>query len=218
MFRFPRMVTLLALVFGLVPSTTWAVTDAKLAAETDAGVNRSPDAAIQALDNALLASMKAGAQAGYAGRYKIIAPVLDQVFNFARIAELTLGSEWQKLTAAERQEFVHTFRDYTAATYAARFDSFSGEKFAITDTQSLQPMVKAVFTTFTEKSGKIHRFDYLLQLNGGKWQVINVVADGVSDLSLKRAEYTDTIRKKGFPALIAHLQNQIKKYAAGTKS
>ena len=55
-----------------------------------------------------------------------------------------------------------------------------------------------------------------LQKDGGHWRIVNVVADGVSDLSLRRAEYTETMQKKGFTALIAHLKAQIAGYAKGS--
>ncbi len=177
----------------------------------------APASVIGTLDRALLEAMKSGQRLGYAGRYKRLSPVLDRVFNFPRIAQLTLGSNWGRLDPGQQKQFVTALRNYTIATYAGRFDAYAGERFAITGSRSLQPGTVGVFTTFTEKNGKIHRFDYLLQKQGNVWQVINVVADGVSDLSLKRAEYTDTLEKKGFGALLAHLQKQMDAYASGRK-
>ena len=46
---------------------------------------------------------------------------------------------------------------------------------------------------------------------------MNVFADGVSDLALKRAEYTETVQKKGFAALVALLKAQIAGYAKGSQ-
>ncbi|EGQ63363.1 hypothetical protein GGI1_18909 [Acidithiobacillus sp. GGI-221] len=89
--------------------------------------------------------------------------------------------------------------DLTAATYAARFDSYNGEHFAIVGSQALQPGAEGVFSTFTEHNGKVHRFDYILQKDGDFWRIVNVVADGVSDLSLRRAEYTEPCRKRVLP-------------------
>ncbi len=207
------------LLAALVPSGFCAAAEtpvlAHQAAKTTA--QAAPDPVVDALDRALLEAMKGGQRLGYAGRYKRLSPVLDRVFSFPRIAQLALGSYWGRLDAGQQKQFVTILRNYTIATYAGRFDAYAGEHFAITGTRSLQPGTVGVFTTFTEKNGKVHRFDYLLQKEGNAWKVINVVADGVSDLSLKRAEYTDTLEKKGFGALLAHLQKQIDAYASGRK-
>ncbi|WP_291510593.1 HpnM family protein [Acidithiobacillus sp.] len=212
-------VVLLALI--VVPISGMAADSGSSAAapksESAGPAQRSPDAAIQSLDAALLKSMQMGKSAGYSGRYQALAPVLSKVFNFERIAELTLGPDWQKLSAAQQKTFVEVLREYTLATYAGRFDSYDGERFAIVQTQAFQPGTVGVYATLTERNGKVHRFDYLLQKDGDDWRIVNVVADGVSDLALKRAEYTETLRKKGFEALIQHLKKQIAAYRDGAK-
>ncbi|MCE5359488.1 ABC transporter substrate-binding protein [Candidatus Igneacidithiobacillus taiwanensis] len=203
-------------LLGLGSPVLWA---ADAVASSQKAALDSPKASIETLDQALLQTMQAGKAAGYAGRYKIIAPVLAKVFDFDKIAQLALGSEWSKLSAAEQKQFVSVLAKYTAATYAGRFDEYDGERFAVVDTQELRPGTMGVFTTFTMKSGRVHRFDYLLEQSANKeWRVVNVVADGVSDLSLKRAEYTELLKSKGFPALLAHLRRQIQDYASGAKS
>ena len=175
----------------------------------------TPKATIDTLDAALLKAMQGGSKMGYQGRYAVVSPVVRKVYDFDRIASLTLGSHWSKLTTAQQKEFVSVLADYTAATYAARFNHYNGEHFAVVNSETMQPGTEAVFSTLTMRNGKVHRFDYLLQQQNGQWRIVNVVADGVSDLSLKRSEYDETIKTKGFPALIAHLKAQIAQYAKG---
>ncbi|MHB8236371.1 MAG: HpnM family protein [Acidithiobacillus ferrivorans] len=177
----------------------------------------TPEATIHALDAALIKSMQGGSRLGYRGRYHIVAPVVLAAFDYPRIASLTLGAYWNKLSPEQQKEFVGVLADYTAATYAARFNSFNGERFAIVRSETLQSGTEGIFSTFTQRNGKVHRFDYILQKQGDQWRIVNVVADGVSDLSLKRAEYTQTVQEKGFSALVAHLKAQIAGYAKGSQ-
>ena len=51
----------------------------------------------------------------------------------------------------------------------------------------------------------------------GKWLVLNIIADGVSDLALKRSEYKSVLERDGFRGLIAKLKDQITRYASGEK-
>jgi phospholipid transport system substrate-binding protein len=218
MMRQSRILSAL-LVFGLLGLNSPALWAADGVVSTQKALQDSPKASIETLDQALLQTMQAGKAAGYAGRYKIIAPILAKVFDFEKIAQLSLGSEWSKLTAAQQKQFVKVLAEYTSANYAGNFNAYNDEHFAIVDTQELRPGTMGVFTTFTMKSGRVHRFDYLLEQSANKeWRVINVVADGVSDLSLKRAEYTELLKNKGFSALLAHLRRQIQDYASGAKS
>ncbi|MGH8605553.1 MAG: ABC transporter substrate-binding protein, partial [Gammaproteobacteria bacterium] len=63
--------------------------------------------------------------------------------------------------------------------------------------------------------GEAVRLDYVLQTKSDEWLIVNVIADGVSDLSLKRADYTSVLKSKGFDDLITVLNDKIAKYGAG---
>ena len=46
-------------------------------------------------------------------------------------------------------------------------------------------------------------------LVGDGWRIINILADGVSDLALKRVEYRAILQRDGFPKLIDMLKKKI---------
>ena len=51
--------------------------------------------------------------------------------------------------------------------------------------------------------------EYLLQQEGAAgWRIINIVADGVSDLALKRAEYQRILSTGSIDTLITELEAQ----------
>ena len=53
------------------------------------------------------------------------------------------------------------------------------------------------------------RFDYVLRQTNDGWRIVNVLADGVSDLALKRVEYRAILQRDGFQALIDMLKDKI---------
>jgi phospholipid transport system substrate-binding protein len=57
--------------------------------------------------------------------------------------------------------------------------------------------------------------EYLLQRAGTDWRIINIVADGVSDLALKRAEYQRLFGSGGIEGLIAELEQQTERLERG---
>lgn len=63
-------------------------------------------------------------------------------------------------------------------------------------------------------SGDTVSFDYVLRPNGGKWRIINIVADGVSDLALRSTQYAKLYEEKGFDGLLAWIQEQTRKARA----
>ncbi len=50
--------------------------------------------------------------------------------------------------------------------------------------------------------------DYMLEQKDGAWRIINIIADGVSDLALKRAEYQRILGAGSLDDLIKELEAQ----------
>lgn len=170
---------------------------------------------IEHFDTVLLGVMKQARALGFKGRYARLAPEVKRLFDFHAIAMLSMGSRWDKLSPADQRILERTMRRYTTATYAGRFNGYSGERFSVKRSALLSADVKVVYSVFTEHNGKIHNFDYLMRPAGNRWRVINVVADGVSDLSVKRAEFAHVLKTKGFAGLIARLNQHIAHMAHG---
>jgi phospholipid transport system substrate-binding protein len=51
----------------------------------------------------------------------------------------------------------------------------------------------------------------------GKWEIINIIVDGISDLALKKAQYTSVIDREGFDKLVAKLNQKVADYAKNNK-
>ncbi len=173
-------------------------------------------AAISRLNDALLAAMKNAQTLGYSGRYQMLDSVIRETHDLARIAKFSVGKSWGEMSKPQQETFVDKFSRYSIATYVNRFDGFGGESFKTVSEQPLprgRVLVKALLES--PEYGVVN-FDYILdQDNAKQWKIINIMADGVSDLALKRAHYTDIIKKKGVDALIDELITKTANYSIG---
>jgi len=106
-------------------------------------------------------------------------------------------------------KFLHIFSRLVIATYAHRFDGYSGESFQTVSAKASGHGRIIVRTVLIKRNGSRVHLDYLLQQRKGQWRIINVVAQGVSDLALKRVEYTTILRSQGFEALMARLKKKL---------
>ena len=107
--------------------------------------------------------------------------------------------------------FINLFNQLTITTYVSRFDSYKNQNFKNISLQKLKKNRYLIKTEFVRPKEKSVSFDYIVQKdkNGEKWRIISVIAEGVNDLSLKRAEYASIIKKYGFDGLIAKLEQKI---------
>ncbi|MDN5870519.1 MAG: ABC transporter substrate-binding protein [Nitrococcus sp.] len=150
---------------------------------------------------------------GFEQRFESLAPVITASHDFATMTRFTLGNRWQELSPAQREQFVAIFRRLSITTYADRFVEYDGERFVQSGHRSLSEDQHLVQTQLWLSDGTRIRLDYLLHQQGGRWTIINVLADGVSELAIKRSEYTAYIRDHGFAALVQELQRKISEMA-----
>ena len=173
------------------------------------------DVAIEIVDNlhsTLLSCMQNAESLGYSGRYDALSPNIQAIFDTPLIAKVILGRYWKGLEQQQQSEFIELFNRLSIATYASRFDGYSGESFNTISVKQLNKGRILVKTELIAPDSDPVKFDYIMHLNSDRWYIISVIANGVNDLSLKRAEYASVIKHQGYKNLISNIEDKIKMY------
>ncbi|MBI1776113.1 MAG: ABC transporter substrate-binding protein [Proteobacteria bacterium] len=158
----------------------------------------------------LIAVMQAAGALGFDGRMRELSPAVAATFNFPLMARLSVGPEWQRFTPEQQQQFVDLFGKYSAATYAGRFDGFNGERFETLGEKPQQGGSIVVETKLVMPTGEPVKLAYLAARNGAAWQIVDVFVNGtISELAVRRSEYTAILRREGPSGLIATLTRKI---------
>ena len=161
----------------------------------------------------LIAVMKNGKQRGVAGRENNLHDSVSNSHDLTKIARIVVGKEWEKLSEAQQQNLVDVFSKLSVASYAHNFKDYSGESFTIDSEEETKLGGVVVHARLSVPDDKDVKFDYMLKEKGPSWRIINIIANGVSDLALKRSEYTTILQRDGFDALIAKINEKIDNYS-----
>ena len=134
--------------------------------------------------------------------------IVTALFDVPTISRISLGRTWSTLDAEAKAQFAARLQRLIAVTYVDRFGEFNNQKFATIGIQEA-PRGWVVKTELTRANGGIVPLDYYFRQD----KVYNVVADGVSDLSLRRADYSSIIKEQGYEGLLAHIDASIESQA-----
>lgn len=184
---------------------------------TSAAQDSDAVATVDKLHAALLDIMQNAESLGLAGRRDRIAPVIRRSLDLPFIARFALGRHWSGMSTEQQDAFVDVFSRWTIVHYASQFNSYSSERFK---TMSSKParrgrvLVRTVLEVNDDPAENV-ALDYLLHEIDGKWRIVNVIANGVSDLSLKRADYGAVIKAQGLDSLVSKLDAQISDLESG---
>jgi phospholipid transport system substrate-binding protein len=204
---------------SMIPLSAWTGKIAALSAalsltigmfaESADALALDPQANVRGFYDMLLNTMKNGRSLGQSGRYARLAPVVDRVFDVPSMTRLAIGPSWATLPAAQQQQLTAAFRHYIAATYADRFDSYSGEELQVTGQQPYNADV-IVQTKIVKSNGEATTLNYLMRQNQGSWQISDVYLDGtISQLAVQRSEFNSILRREGVDGLLMALNRKV---------
>jgi phospholipid transport system substrate-binding protein len=169
-----------------------------------------PEDSVNAFHETLISMMKDGRTLSESGRYARIEPVVHRLFDLPLMSRLAIGASWAALSSAQQQVAITAFGAYIAATYADRFDIYSGQRLEIVGQQPSSSGI-IVKTRIVKSNGEPVNVDYVMRQNDGAWQISDVYLDGtISQLATQRSEFGAILRREGFDGLIATLQRKVK--------
>jgi len=206
-------------VFHSTVQSRWTVWIASIAlvasvARADAP---APARVVDQLQAELLLVMKESEALGFEGRYERLAPVLERCFDISFMAQKSVGRYWRTASEEERAHLMGTFRRYLISNYAGRFTGYSGQQFeTLGDEPALRDTV-LVRTQIVDPDDDPVLLDYRLREVDGNWKIIDVYLNGtVSELALRRSEYSTVIQRDGMVGLLSALDDKIAKLASGS--
>ncbi len=165
----------------------------------------TPEDIVHAFHETLIEAMQAD---GYEARETIIEPAINNFFHDHTIARISLGLNWKSLDDEQKQGYQDLMSELIVTTYASRFDNYDGQTFDILNSKPLSKnrmRVKSKLTTRKE----VVSLDYQLLQDEDRWLIYDIVANGVSDLSLKRSNYAAMFKTGGLAAVEAEINANI---------
>jgi phospholipid transport system substrate-binding protein len=180
-----------------------------ISAESVAALSVTPQDSVHSFYDPLLTTMKDGRTLGQSGRYARLAPVIARLFDVPLMARLAVGSSWASLPPTQQQQVTEAFGHYISATYADRFDSYSGEQLQVTGEQPYGTEV-IVQTRIVKANGETVTLNYRMHDNAGSWQITDVYMDGtISQLATQRSEFHSILQREGVDGLIMALNRKV---------
>jgi len=172
-----------------------------------AGEVLEPVKVVNKLHESLLTAMKLGDKKGPSERYNLLEPIISQSFDFPKIARIVTGRHWKSASKTDQNQFKNSLLRLGTSSYASNFKEYSGHHFKVIKSKEFGKKA-IVETTLIDSEDNSIKIKYMLQKKENMWRIINVIAEGVSDLSLKRADYTLFLESNSLGVLAKTLNNK----------
>lgn len=146
---------------------------------------------------------------------EIVLPRLDSL-EFGRRC---LGVHWQKLTEAQRQEFIELFKELIEKAYGGMLDRYPEEVRFLYDEERIDGKFAEVHTRVENPTqNKTFSVVYRLQQKEGKWLIYDVVAENVSMVRNYRNQFSRILNKSSYEELAQALRRKIQQLGTAPTS
>ena len=213
MFDLRRRFAPLLVAFCLVPASATAEEAAIAPLEDETPPSSLADPATQTVERlhaGLLESMKEADELGFQGRFDLIRPIVEETFDLDFMGSKSVGRHWKKLTPEEKKIWLDKFTSFLAANYAGNFDGYDGESFQSLGEEPAKRETLVVLTELRVPSSEDVILNYRLRKTPRGWRIIDIYLKGtVSELALRRSDFSTTLKARGFPELAAAVDKKI---------
>lgn len=142
-----------------------------------------------------------------AERRKALRTAISQRFDFEEMAKRSLALNWQQRTAQERAEFVRLYTDLLERSYMKRIEGYNNEKVVYID-EKIDGTYAVVRTKIVTKRNVEIPIDYRMLAKGKKWEVYDVVIEGVSLVNNYRNNFAKIIRTSSYQELVKKMKSK----------
>jgi len=165
-----------------------------------------PQATVERLHRALEAVSETAAEE----RYRTLeAPVL-KTHDLDYMLQLILRGQWEEFSPEQQEQLLARFRELSIWDYANHFGDLEEGQFTITEQRQLNDQ-RARVSAQLDTPKRLVEFVYTLNRDEEGWRIVSVLADGVSELALRRSEYLRHYNAEGFQGLIRALEEEARK-------
>jgi phospholipid transport system substrate-binding protein len=129
--------------------------------------------------------------------------IADQAFDWKDMAQRALAVHWRDRTPRQQREFVQLFRDLVERIYMQRIESAIQEKREIQyDGEEVDGSRAVVKTNVVTRRNQLVPIEYRLHKVEGRWQIYDVLAEGISLVNNYRSQFNRTISSASYNALV----------------
>jgi phospholipid transport system substrate-binding protein len=140
-------------------------------------------------------------------RRTVIRRTISERFDFEEMAKRSLALHWRKRTPEERKEFVPLYTDLLERSYIKKIERYADEKILYID-EKINGEYSEVNTKIVTKRNVEIPVEYRLLKKNGKWEVYDVIIEGVSLVNNYRTQFNKIIRTDSYEELVKRMKNK----------
>jgi phospholipid transport system substrate-binding protein len=140
-----------------------------------------------------------------------ISRLMEDRFDFPKLARMVLGRHWKQRTPAERKEFVSIFGQLLKQSHVMQMTSEAKaeQHFVGEEVEESRAVVQAVVKVDDSEIP----IDYILARQNGTWKIYDLGVDGMRLSQIYRSQFNKVISRGSYGGLIRRMKMKLEEIA-----
>jgi phospholipid transport system substrate-binding protein len=143
-----------------------------------------------------------------AERQQKLRDIVSATFDFTTMSKSALGYYWKQITPDQQQEFQKVFITFIENSYLAKINEFTAGEVKYLTAQNDGTQYSMVKTSILMPGKDPIALDFRLLNKDGRWEVYDVLVDGISIIANYRNQFNRVMSNKGYDTLIRDLKSK----------
>jgi len=172
---------------------------------------KSPEAAVKILLNEIKQIVEGeGLSEAEKAANKKHSDIALSILKVPEISKKALGKYWSKHSAEQQKIFEKLLGDlFVHVAFPSSSKFFTNLDLVYGKSESKKDMMVVPITVVHEKEGEVG-IDFRLKESAEKWQVVDVILDGVSMRNNLRSQFYKILKKNDFNELVRRMEKKLK--------
>ena len=140
-------------------------------------------------------------------RRAAIRKIVDERFDFEEMAKRSLALHWRERSPEEKKEFIALYSDLIERNYIRKIEKYEDEKIQYVG-ETMDNKYATVKTKIITKRNVEIPITYRLLNKDTKWEVYDVLIEGVSLVSNYRTQFNNIIRTSSYGELVKKMKTK----------
>jgi len=137
--------------------------------------------------------------------------LFNESVDVPAIGRFVIGTHWRQASEEDKAAFLQVFEDAIVQRFLPLFAEYSGETFSIGRIRqdANNPQHLFVTTSIVQTNGEPVDVEWRVRERDSSYQILDIIAEGVSMAITLRQEYSSVIRQSGVKGLTAQLRKKV---------
>lgn len=140
-------------------------------------------------------------------QHRKLEAIVERLFDFREFSRRVLASNWDGLSAAQKDEFVAVFTDFLSRFYVGRLQERYRDESVLYLGQTVESPVKAMVNVAVVWQGQQVPVDLRMIRREGRWKVYDIQVVGIGAVIFYRAQFNSLLRKETLAQVIGRIKD-----------